>query len=703
MQNKIMLPFADALWGAIEDDLGQASVASFAENGPAKILNLKPSEHEALANATAMWNQEDGRNVYWSAGLRRHGLAPGARGGIADLTAMIAIVVDLDEPEAAKTWQSKLREHSIQSPSFVVRTSQTPTERYQLVWVLAEPETDLKAWVATATKLSAVLGGDHCSKDPAHVWRCPDTINYPNEKKRNEGRTQEMSELTENFGTVFELEAFEHLPEVAVVEPEVIVAPERMFDSVTQQWNVIGELLMVVPEWLQIMILCDKTNGQGRSHWDWQIAMEFARCGLSLGDYVAFYYLSTDEVFADKWREKERTSKGAGDKYLVSTFTKAEAKVLAEPAILKEEPAAELSQAERWEAGIVTFDDIKDLPDPEIEYVIEPWLPKGAITCVHGYTGSGKSHFVQHQLYAMATGQATRPFFVKEAVDVLYRDFEMGKSTIYRRIKNLRRAYGADNRHFKYFAPTLMGKDDVIFPNLQSKEHRSQVLAMAKRSGVEVVVVDNVRTSNPGMKENDSEAWGEFNDFLRELRAHEFTVVWVHHDNKALENRMYSGSTNAMTVTEVEIQLEQVAKTQMGELTAWVEDGSRDKEGYPTEKLRNAVQLKYQKHRDRDFNVHKDITLAFVENIEAYTTSIRVVPENDVDLGDERWQQLSLPERIWAIKSGLAGAPIASPTEIGKILGCTRQYVTKSLKQIEAAPESTRLGIKNVLEHGVLR
>jgi hypothetical protein len=149
----------------------------------------------------------------------RAGLAPGRRGTEAEIAALHTIVVDLDDPQSAARYE---RGHYPlgRSPTYVIRTSSIPHNRYQLVYRLDEPCSDLTEWRQAAQRLQYAWGADNCTSDPTHVWRVPGTINWPNAKKRAQGRVPEVAIVgASNVDQDFALSDFEDLPEPEAQAP----------------------------------------------------------------------------------------------------------------------------------------------------------------------------------------------------------------------------------------------------------------------------------------------------------------------------------------------------------------------------------------------------------------------------------------------------------------------------------------------------
>jgi hypothetical protein len=55
--------------------------------------------------------------------------------------------------------------------------------------------------------------------------------------------------------------------------------------------------------------------------------------------------------------------------------------------------------------------------------------------------------------------------------------------------------------------------------------------------GVELLILDNLSSLTVGVRENDSDAWGEIQDWLLRLRRRDISVLIIHHAGKILSCR----------------------------------------------------------------------------------------------------------------------------------------------------------------------
>jgi hypothetical protein len=214
-------------------------------------------------------------------------------------------------------------------------------------------------------------------------------------------------------------------------------------------------------------------------------------------------------------------------------------------------------------------------------YLIEPWLPPASITQVYGYSGHGKSMFVQHAMTALTAGaKYFGPFEIGGVGKVLYLDWEMGQRTIARRLLEMRGIHGDAQDRLQIWTPFL-GIGEM---NLKSKAGLLELQGVVQEARPDVVVIDTVRSAFPGLQENSAEEWGRINSLAVRLRNAGMAVVMVHHANKPGETGMgrEAGSTNQLTVLETQIRITQVYEDEETALqNAGIYDGARERPVWP--------------------------------------------------------------------------------------------------------------------------
>jgi len=207
--------------------------------------------------------------------------------------------------------------------------------------------------------------------------------------------------------------------------------------------------------------------------------------------------------------------------------------------------------------------EMKDIADLEAaasstKFLIEPWLQAGSVTQVHGYSGHGKSMFVAHCMAALASGKRhIGPFEVMGPARVLYLDFEMGRSTIARRLAEMKQIHGDTEDRLQIWTPFV---DDDIEMNFHKPDGLQELQGWIEYSRPDVVVIDTIRTAWPGLLENSADEWAKINSLAVKIRNAGIAVVLVHHSNKPGDNGLgrEAGSTNQLTTLETQIRVTQV-------------------------------------------------------------------------------------------------------------------------------------------------
>lgn len=117
-------------------------------------------------------------NVFTGMQVMRKGLGRGSRGKESDIVAILGLVIDLDADTG------KVGEVPIE-PSMVLETSEG---NFQPFILFDRPLSPAEA-KPFAAALKRATGSDHGTADIAHVWRIPGTLNWPNRKKLERGRS----------------------------------------------------------------------------------------------------------------------------------------------------------------------------------------------------------------------------------------------------------------------------------------------------------------------------------------------------------------------------------------------------------------------------------------------------------------------------------------------------------------------------------
>lgn len=176
-------------------------------------------------------------------------------------------------------------------------------------------------------------------------------------------------------------------------------------------------------------------------------------------------------------------------------------------------------------------------PPPEVPWVVEGLLARGALSLFPGREGVGKSLFVMALVVGVVTGEAAGPFSTTPG-RVMVVDAENGEGELHRRLRALGLAAGAEEALSIY----LTESGDVL--NVPD-----ELAAVVAHEAPDLVVIDSLRSNWRG-RENDSDEIGPSLDRLRNLaRNAGCAVALIHHAGKI--GGEYRGSTAIGAACEI--------------------------------------------------------------------------------------------------------------------------------------------------------
>lgn len=214
-------------------------------------------------------------------------------------------------------------------------------------------------------------------------------------------------------------------------------------------------------------------------------------------------------------------------------------------------------------------DDIRSVIGSQV-YSLYPCLPHPSIMMLYGFSGHGKSIFLQHMLWAAASGYDLGPYENQRRAKVLYLDFENGLSTIADRLDLLRQTF-QPNKHLAADLGYRPEDDFVIWSpavnetlmDMRTADGMALLMRMIEDVQPSVVVIDTIRTAYSGFQENKAEEWAPVNRLALSIRNAGISVILVHHANKPKEKEtsgpgQEAGSTNQLTNLETQMRVTQV-------------------------------------------------------------------------------------------------------------------------------------------------
>ncbi len=226
---------------------------------------------EALARGQAA-------NVYFAPATLRRDLSHNSRGTANDIVAVLGLVIDDD----CDTGKRAILPPGI-GPTIEVTTSTQPAANRHYHFVFTRPLSPQDA-KALAALLHRKCGGDHGTKDIAHVWRLPQTLNHPNAAKLARGRPAEPQSVEVTGGT-FEPVDPDELRRILEAMPDADPRVRRANGAGAADAGHAADCnevtLAQLPLWLQRLVMQERGSKGDRSshcHHVMQALMEY---GLS--------------------------------------------------------------------------------------------------------------------------------------------------------------------------------------------------------------------------------------------------------------------------------------------------------------------------------------------------------------------------------------------------------------------------------------
>jgi hypothetical protein len=165
---------------------GKLIVASYGQNPitgtdiPPRVLHFEVGEVDLMTEGIATLSRDQLRNVYVPLAVFDPNLPLGKKGGEKQIVAVLGLVADFDDDDAAN-----YRERMPVPSNLDIETS---CERFQ-AFILFDQPVEPQIAKPIARSLNNFTRCDHGTADISHVWRIPGTLNWPNKKKVDQGRS----------------------------------------------------------------------------------------------------------------------------------------------------------------------------------------------------------------------------------------------------------------------------------------------------------------------------------------------------------------------------------------------------------------------------------------------------------------------------------------------------------------------------------
>jgi putative DNA primase/helicase len=182
---------------------------------PPKVFHFEIGEYKQMAEKSLSILKQ-GYNIYTPLAVMNPNLPIGKKGAESDIVAILGMVADFDDGKG-KDWQNRVPNNF--NPCLVLETSPGNTQCFFLFKkpVLIESDKSRSEIKQAVTKfINACDNVDEHGKDLCHIWRVPNSFNYPTKKKIEKGRDPNpfpVKVLNANNSSI-SLDLFESLPDI---------------------------------------------------------------------------------------------------------------------------------------------------------------------------------------------------------------------------------------------------------------------------------------------------------------------------------------------------------------------------------------------------------------------------------------------------------------------------------------------------------
>jgi AAA domain len=178
----------------------------------------------------------------------------------------------------------------------------------------------------------------------------------------------------------------------------------------------------------------------------------------------------------------------------------------------------------------IALDRFLEAPLPPREAMLAPWLPRAGLAMLHAPRGIGKTHVAIGTAWAVESGGGFLKWKCETARRVLFLDGEMPGADL-QRFKCVRDASEYDLAEPDYLKIAASDLTDFGLPDLgdpKAQQFYDDVIVDA-----DLIIVDNLSTLCPGVKENDGDSWVPVQQWALTQRRAGRSVSFVHHAGKA--------------------------------------------------------------------------------------------------------------------------------------------------------------------------
>ena len=200
-------------------------------------------------------------------------------------------------------------------------------------------------------------------------------------------------------------------------------------------------------------------------------------------------------------------------------------KTIAPPSVLDYRPE------QLQPVSATNIDDFLSRKFPPRETMLSPWLPEQGLALLHAPRGVGKTHVAHGVGVAVAAASNFLRWQAARPRRVLLIDGEIPAPAVQQRLNCALRANGVDIADPTFFR--IAAADSLLFGLPDLADPTNHQLFADVVADADFVILDNLSTICPGLKENDADSWTPVQAWALSLRRAGKSVLFIHHDGKS--------------------------------------------------------------------------------------------------------------------------------------------------------------------------
>jgi len=493
-------------------------------------FNLQESGLEEAGNFAANRNSE-GMNVYVGVNPRKPNTNTRRAASSDDVEIAFYHFADIDKAESLV---GLVERYGQLPPTMTVTTGTVPNKRPHLYWRLEEPVMNMTEWTDRQRGLAQCLGGDSVI-DPPRIMRLGGTVNFPTQKKLQNGYQVECTSVRTSFPN----ERADVTPEqVALHYPVQKNLDSLVNQTLSQNGNTLRDMATRRTRVADLIAAC--CHGDNWHNSMVRLVAHLVSVGrtdaeiLGLGAGITLSGYTADQT----WREMATALRGARAKWNVP-----------EPDDNVEEEEAAREDGDTI-FQLLNMDELEALPPPT--WLIEELITDYGLSIVYGDPGAGKSFIVLDMALRIAFGLPWHDVTTKQT-GVLYIAGE-GARGLGKRVTGWRKEHAMEGVDAPFLllpvAVQLLDEKD------RAKLQRT-IVAAIERAGFDIglVVIDTVSRAIAGQDENGQESMSLFIKACSDIQVQTGgAVIGVHHSGKD-SSRGMRGSTVLLGGCDASIKL----------------------------------------------------------------------------------------------------------------------------------------------------